>query len=365
MTRLAVALSLAVFALPLQAADTPDPDRAEFNALSPVINALIQAEGPVELMERAEALEDENLLQALTLYIAVARERPNSLASYKASSLLARRGDDDAALIYLEIADERGVLFPLQLTENPDFDDLRQTPIYLAALANAQRSYDLISPSLVGATGGVLLPGADTGPAACRPVVVWLHGYGSNGFMHEGFQSLADAGAILLGINGTEMLDSHTSFRWSSNGFEQTHVAVQKQLDALAKKACIDRKRVYLMGFSQGALHGGALLAQHPDAYAGALLMSPGGRQPNPTTSKARGKRVVVINGEQEGPGNLQRAEAFRTLFGSGNEVQSRVHDGEHEFPDDWQRSLPAALRWMMESGAPAAHPRSVAPPST
>lgn len=351
MTRLALALSLAVCAFPLQAADTPNPDRAEFNALSPVINAFIQAEGPVELMERAEALEDENVLQAIALYIAASRERPDSLASYKAASLLARRGDDEAAQIYLEIADENGVLFPLQLTENPDFDDLRQTPVYLAALAKAQRIYDAISPTLVGATGGVLHPGAGAPPAACHPVVVWLHGYGINGFMDEGFQPLADTGAILLGINGTELLDTHTSFRWSSDGFEQTHVAVQKQLEALAKQECIDPKRVYLMGFSQGALHGGALLAQHPEAYAGALLISPGGRQPNPTTSKARGKRVVVINGEQEGPGNLQRADAFRTLFGSGNEVQSRVHDGEHEFPDDWQRSLPAALRWMMESG--------------
>lgn len=350
-TRLALALSLAVCALPLHAADTQDPDRAEFNALSPVINALIQADGPVELMERADALEHDNLLQALTLYVAASRERPDSLASYKAASLLARRGDDDAALVYLEIADEQGVLFPLQLTGNADFDDLRTTPTYLAALANAQRTYDAISPDLVGATGGVLLPGAGAPPAACRPVVVWLHGYGINGFIHEGFQPLADTGAILLGINGTEMLDSHTSFRWSVDGFEQTHLAVQKQLDQLAKTDCINRKRVYLMGFSQGALHGGALLAQHPDAYAGALLMSPGGRQPNPTTSKARGKRVVVINGKQEGPGNLQRAEAFRTLFGPGNVVQSRVHEGEHEFPDDWQRSLPAALRWMMQSG--------------
>lgn len=36
--------------------------------------------------------------------------------------------------------------------------------------------------------------------------------------------------------------------------------------------------------------------------------MSPGGRQPNPTMSNTRGKRVVVINGEQDGRGNLHLA---------------------------------------------------------
>lgn len=352
MTRLALALSLAVCALPLQAADTPDPERIAFDALSPVINALIQAEDNDDLMKRAEALEEKNVLQALALYLAGAREGPRTLASasYKIASLLARRGDDEAALLYLEMASEHG-LYPPQLIENPDFNDLRQTPAYLTVLAEAQRLRDAVAPEWAGAVGHVLYPATERSEAPCPPVVIWLHGYGSNGFLDESYQPLADTGAILVGINGTEIVDSLISFRWSAPGFERTHQAVQKGLDMVEASHCIDRRRVYLMGFSQGALHAGALLAQHPDAYVGALLMSPGGRQPNPTTSKARGKRVVVINGEQEGPGNLQRADAFRTLFGSGNEVQSRVHDGEHEFPDDWQRSLPAALRWMMESG--------------
>lgn len=348
---LALALSLALFASPLHAADTPDPERIAFDALSPVINALINAEDHTELMQKAEALEETNSLQALALYLAVTREHPEAWASYKAASLLARRGDDDAALIYLEIAAEHGMWFARQMQENPDFDDLRETPIYQAVLAHGQQRYTAKSTGLVGATATVMLPAAAiTNPTVCRPVVVWLHGYGSNGSLDDGYQPLAETGAILVGINGTEMLERRDSFRWSAPGFEQTHQAVQKGLDKVATSHCIDRKRVYMMGFSQGSLHAGALLAQHPDAYAGALLLSPGGRQPTPTHSKARGKRVVVINGENEGPGNLKMAEAFRTLFGNGNEVQSRVHEGEHAFPADWQRSLPEALRWLMKS---------------
>lgn len=348
---LALTLALSFCSSSLHAADTLDPERVEFDALSPVINALINAEDHTELMQKAEALEETNALQALTLYLAVTREHPQAWAAYKAASLLARRGDDDAALIYLEIAAEEGMWFARQLQENRDFDGLRETPIYREVLAYAQRRYDAVSANVVGAVGTVRVPtAASATPALCRPVVVWLHGYGSNGSLGDGYQPLADAGAILVGINGTEMLERRDSFRWSAPGFEQTHQAVQKGLDKVAASHCIDRKRVYLMGFSQGSLHAGALLAQHPDAYAGALLLSPGGRQPTPTTSKARGKRVVVINGESEGPRNLKMAEAFRTLFGNGNEVQSRVHEGEHEFPADWQRSLPEALRWLMKS---------------
>jgi len=103
------------------------------------------------------------------------------------------------------------------------------------------------------------------------------------------------------------------------------------------------------MGFSQGSQHAGALLAQHPDDYAGALLVSPGGwRQPVPTQSSAHGKRVFVINGEQEGPANQKMSADFRALFSDGNELRSRTHEGGHVYPDDWKTSFPQAIRWMM-----------------
>jgi hypothetical protein len=61
---------------------------------------------------------------------------------------------------------------------------------------------------------------------------------------------------------------------------------------------------------------------------------------------------VFVINGNREGPGNLQMSADFRELFGEGNQVKSRTHAGGHTFPDDWRTSLPEALRWLMGNEA-------------
>jgi predicted esterase len=333
----------------LHADEALDADEIAFQALSPVVTALLNAEDAEELMARAEKLEGTDTLQAIAVYLAASREEPEQLiAPYQVAALFARRGDNKLAERFLKEADDRGMWFGPLMASDEDFADLRQTSTYKNVLANAQQRYQKIALGKVGAIS-VLNPSATIPvPAACRPVVVWLHGYGVNGEVDEDYQPLADTGAIILGINGTEMINSVDSFRWIGPGFEGTHKAVQNGLKELAVQQCIDRKHVYLMGFSQGSQHAGALLAQHPDDYAGALLLSPGGMQPTPTTSKARGKKVFVINGKMEGPGNLQMSADFRALFSEGNEVKSITHDGGHTFPDGWRTSLPQALRWMM-----------------
>jgi predicted esterase len=337
----------------LHAAEPLDAEDIAFQALSPVVTALINADDVPELMARAEKLEDTDTLQAIAVYLAATREDPKQmLAPYQVAALFARRGDDKLALRFLQEADDRGMWFGPLLAGDEDFSDLRETATYKAVLASAQQRYKTIAPGKVGAIS-VLNPSADIpAPKACRPVVVWLHGYGINGELDESYQPLADTGAIILGINGTEMINAVDSFRWIGPGFEGTHQTVQNGLKQLEAQQCIDRKHVYLMGFSQGSQHAGALLAQHPDDYAGALLLSPGGRQPTPTVSKAHGKRVFVINGKMEGSGNQQMATDFRKLFSDGNEVKSRTHEGGHSFPDDWSTSLPQALRWLMGSDA-------------
>jgi predicted esterase len=336
----------------LHATETPDAEEIAFQALSPVVSALINADDVQELMDRGEKLESSDTLQAIAVYLAATREDPTQLqAPYQVAALFARRGDDKLAERFLREADDRGLWFGPLLAGDEDFADLHDSGTFKSVLANAQERYKKIAPGKVGAIS-VLNPSANIpAPKACRPVVVWLHGYGINGELDESYQPLADTGAIILGINGTEMLNSVHSFRWIGPGFEGTHQTVQKGLKALEARQCIDRKRVFLMGFSQGSQHAGALLAQHPDDYAGALLLSPGGMQPTPTESKARGKRVFVINGEKEGPGNQQMSADFRKLFSDGNEVKSRTHEGGHFFPDDWSTSFPQALRWLMGDG--------------
>ena len=347
LSALAVFLALAVCTTSARAGEQDSASTIAFKSISPVLNALINADDAQELMEKAEE-DDATLLQSLALYLAASREDATlALAPYRAAALFARRGDDALAERYLREADERGMWFAPALADNDDFEHLRATPFFKQVLANTQARYTKVSAGKVGAIS-VLQPSRGVAMPACAPVLVWLHGYGINGHLDSSKQPLADAGVVLLGINGTEMRESFDSFSWTGP-YEGTHKVVQKGLEQLATRQCIDRRQVYLMGFSQGSQHAGALLAQHPDDYAGALLVSPGGwRQPVPTQSSAHGKRVFVINGEQEGPANQKMSADFRALFSDGNELRSRTHQGGHFYPDDWKTSFPQAIRWLM-----------------
>lgn len=84
--------------------------------------------------------------------------------------------------------------------------------------------------------------------------------------------------AIFIGINGTEKLNEH-SFRWARTETDSSHQAVQQALAKAAKNNPVNKQKVALMGFSQGALHSAHLLAKHPNDYVGALLLSAGGMQ--------------------------------------------------------------------------------------
>lgn len=339
---------------PLLKAAEVDVDEVAYQALKPVVAALMNADDAEELIARGEKLEQRDSLQAIAVYLAAVREDPKQmLAPYKVASLFAYRGDYKLSERYLKVADERGMWFGPLMADDRNLINLRQTSTFKRVLANAQNRYEQIAGDKVGAIS-VLNPSGILASSVCRPVVVRLHGYGGNGELGEDYQSLADTGAILLGINGTEMIDTVDSFRWIGPGFEGTHQAVQSGLKKLATQHCIDRKHVYLMGFSQGSLHAGALLAQHPDDYAGALLISPGGLQSTPTTSLAQGKRVVVIHGKMEAASNREMSAEFRKLFSEAghNEVRSVEHEGGHRYPDDWRTSLPQALHWLMGSEA-------------
>ena len=122
LSALAVFLALAVCAPTAQAEEQDSASTIAFKSISPVLNALINADDAQDLMERAEE-DDATLLQSLALYLAATREDPTlAQAPYHAAALFARRGDDALAERYLRQADERGMWFA------PALVALRQTP---------------------------------------------------------------------------------------------------------------------------------------------------------------------------------------------------------------------------------------------
>lgn len=316
-----------------------------------LVNALLVDNNTKRLVKIADKLQSQNAMQGLVLYLAAMREDPTEIeATYQVAALLSRMGNYDLAGEYLEIADKRGLWFAPVMSEDDDFEQMMDHPSYKKVLANAQARYPDKARDKVGAMSYILPPQKASEPVVDIPkngfpVLVWLHGYGANNNV-KNYEILASTGTIIMGVNGSTMLSDEQSFRWST--IDSAQNAVQSALDKLATEHSIDRNRVYLMGFSQGALYAGGLLANYPQNYAGAILISVGGNDADiPKETNAQDKRIVVIYGSDEYQSNIDMTQQFEKLFEKNNKTKSYIHDGQHHFPADWGKSLPESLLWL------------------
>jgi predicted esterase len=102
------------------------------------------------------------------------------------------------------------------------------------------------------------------------------------------------------------------------------------------------------MGFSQGAQLAAALLAKHPEAYAGAIVFSPGSLQgltltDSPSHAAWERKSVVIRVGAGEAPDTISHAEAIRDHFvqlGARVDYHAYPEQKSHSFPADFGRKL-------------------------
>ena len=81
---------------------------------------------------------------------------------------------------------------------------------------------------------------------------------------------------------------------WSEEPAADHHY-LQEVLAALATKHKLDLKRTALFGFSQGAMVAADIASRYPDAYRGALLLSPGGiTEPKPAAKPAEAHKQQI-----------------------------------------------------------------------
>lgn len=182
------------------------------------------------------------------------------------------------------------------------------------------------------------------------PAVVGLHGFGSHprDFADgEEYQALADRlGVAFVGVSGTVPIGPKT-FRWAEDP-AQDAARVASALAEVKNLVTITPGAVVLIGFSQGAQVAAELAARDPAAFAGAIVLSPGSREPvrlaEATKADAHaGRGFVVRVGAGEHPSNVAQAdEVARALRALGCRVDEHAYEGmdEHTFPPDYLEKL-------------------------
>lgn len=166
------------------------------------------------------------------------------------------------------------------------------------------------------------------------PWLVMLHGYGSNHHDFSDVAALAHAqGFGTLSVPAPVVMRPN-SYSWPKGSPEQTHAYLQSVLTAHGVKP--DAK-VFLAGFSQGALHSAWLTLAYPERYAGVLAISPGGWTDD-LPSRAPERPLCLIGGDAELPRHKAKFELVQSAWSGSTAAQKTWrHAGGHHFPASWR----------------------------
>ncbi len=308
-----------------------------------------------------KAMEAERWEKALPAALEIVKLDPTDATShYNAGCVLARMGQPAAAVEALDHAAELGFSAAGTLRTDPDLESIRGLPGYAAVLKRVEETHaremavfkermDRSRPLLYSPpvrTDGT--DGADGGER--RPLIVLLHGRGGRAEnMARLFRpSAAKIGAVLVVPEAFEPYGN--GFQWGD--LDQAAYRVEHAIDFAAERYPIDRERVILAGFSQGAYISLASVTADPRRFAGVVALGACS-----TRDFALGEeRIEDLPPIYIGVGSEDRAHdscrpMARAYEAAGFEVKLRVYKGYgHVFPQNYEWELDRAFRFVLKA---------------
>jgi predicted esterase len=240
--------------------------------------------------------------------------------------------------------------FPTALMDY-ELGRIRDALDFNATLLDIRDRYVASAATRVGQP--IAVPPAGDPPSGGWPLMLLLHGYGDTNLSYlDSAQAWADLGFVAVAVPGS-VPAMEGRYMWSMDSLEPTRRDLQAIVGSPLLDGVVNRDRVFLLGFSQGALHAMLLTAENPDLYAGVVALSPGGSLAErlaspPINRSARPARCVFIHGSQEAHAPFVRVWR-RACEAAGWRFDSRVHPGSHHFPEDWERQRPAVAAFLRD----------------
>jgi predicted esterase len=268
-------------------------------------------------------------------------------AMYNLGCYESRANHVDPAIYWLERAAREEGFGVTWATRDPDLARVRRDSRWPALLSYFRAAGDYWARTVAERANRVV-PRSHA-PAAGFPLVIGLHGFeGNESFFDSSYQPVADhTKTVLLALTGT-IAEGPNAFEWAED-VARDQARIERGLQQLGKDVPLDPGHRILMGFSQGAQVAAALLAKHPDAYAGAIVFSPGSiegltLEDSPIRVAWERKSVVIRVGAGETPDTISHAEAIRDHF-----VQLGARVDYHEYPEQKSHSFPAEFARKIE----------------
>jgi phospholipase/carboxylesterase len=177
------------------------------------------------------------------------------------------------------------------------------------------------------------------GPGAAAPLLVFLHGAGGDAaHLPATLRELADANGIV--VLAPESRGRTWDVLLGEVGPDLAYL--QRALDHVKARVRVDRRRVALAGFSDGASYALVVGLRNRDVFSHVIAFSPGtsvpSRAPAPPVFVSHGTadEVLPVEGAREIVARLRR---------EGCPVAYREFEGGHRIPPEVLRE---AFRWFV-----------------
>jgi phospholipase/carboxylesterase len=273
------------------------------------------------------------------------------LLEYNLACVYALSGDADEALDILGRAAASGFRDLSHLDADHDLDPVRDLPGFNAVRSQVesnQRRFSLEARAAAAGTPILIVTPKGHDPDRPAPLIVALHGYGDRPENHPGVWVPAanDFGAILAVPQGGRQVGG--GFGWT--GVEEVEAVLERVLAEVSGRFTVDRSRIVLAGFSQGAYLAMALGVRHPELLAGVIPMA-GAYIPEidaPPPAEGREPRYYFMAGSQDRAVTDMR-RAAKDYRAAGYAATLRILPGiGHASPDPAGGELSTALRWVL-----------------
>jgi phospholipase/carboxylesterase len=197
-----------------------------------------------------------------------------------------------------------------------------------------------------------------------HPTIVLLHGWGASAHDLLGLAPVLHGGeALVLSPQGPvafEIARGMLGFGWwplttsreiDPQAFDAARQLLREFLDEACKRYPVDRRKIVVVGFSQGGVMAYDLVLSDPGRFAGLVALSSWLPEPIdaaiPSSEEHRNFPVLVIHGTQDPMIPVERAqESRRRLLARGANVHYRELEMQHEVNPEALREL---VVWLEE----------------
>ena len=201
-----------------------------------------------------------------------------------------------------------------------------------------------------------------------HPTVLMLHGWGASAHDLLGLSPILHrGGALVLSPQGPvafelspDQAPGMLGYGWwpitpdreiDAGGFDTARGQVKRFLDGACERYPIDRRKIVVLGFSQGGVMAYDLVLGDPERFAGLMALSTW--MPEhvdaaiPSQEGLQNFPALVVHGTKDPMIPVERAQESRQrLLSRGVNVQYREFEMEHEISQDALREI---VIWLEE----------------